>query len=131
MNLKTVILVIALTIIIFIAYYLTVSKLITANLQGPFGDMFGGLTSFFSCLGFFGLVYTIYQQNALINQNTIQINNNKKEFDTEQKIKALTVLISIYESKYNELKKTDHLQANEFRVKVNTLTKELENFLIK
>jgi L-lactate permease len=131
MGIKQLFIFILSTILIFIIYYTCVKNFVARGSEGIFGDMFGGLTSLFSCLAFFGLIYTIGQQNKLIKQNTEQINYNKIQFDTERKMQAFTVLITLYESKYSSLKDKDPIKANEYKSKVTKLSNELEEFLTR
>lgn len=90
--------------------------------RGLFGDSFGALNSFFTMLAFFGVVYNINQQNGIIKQN-------KREFDTHQKIQSLTTMIKVYQTKYSEAKKNDGIKANGYLKKTNELTDELEKIL--
>ncbi len=132
MNKKNIAIALTLTITIFVVYYLIVSHYITTpSEQGQFGDMFGTINALFSGLAFLGLTFTILQQNELIKQNSNQIAQSKKEFDTELRIKALTTLITINQNKYIQIKDVNHLESNELQKKILTLTTELEQLLNK
>jgi enterochelin esterase-like enzyme len=123
MKLKHIIIILICSILIFIGYYFLIYWIhpLLSN-RGLFGDSFGALNSFFTMLAFFGVVYTINQQNAIIKQN-------KREFDTQQKIQSLTTMIKVYQTKYSEAKRNDGIKANEYFKKNNQLTNELEKIL--
>lgn len=131
MKLKHIVIAILLTVLIFLAYFLIVSnQLLDWGQRGQFGDMFGTLNSFFTALAFAGVIYTVLQQNEMIKQNSKQLDDNKEEFKIQLKIQALTTLLNIYQAKYDQLKNSNHIEANEVKVKIINLTKELETFLI-
>jgi len=132
MNIKNILISILLTIIFFIGYYfILTSQIKNIAERGQFGDMFGAINAFFTALAFFGLIYTILQQNQLIEKSNEQITQNKKEFETQYKIQAIMTLINLYQSKLTHVKNVDHLQANELQNKINNLADELERFLLK
>lgn len=132
MRLKNILLTIAVTLVLFVAYFFIVLwKLPDWAQRGQFGDMFGTLNSFFTALAFIGVFYTLLQQNEIIKQNSKQLTNSKLEFETQLKIQALTTLINIYQIKFDELKNINLMEANQVKKKIYTLTEELESFLLK
>jgi len=132
MKLKHILIAVLATILIFVGYfYLVSSQLSDWAKRGQFGDMFGTLNSFFTAVAFAGLIYTILQQNEMIKQNSNQLDHNKEEFKTQLKIQALSILLKIYQAKYDQLKNINHIEANEVKVKIINLTNELEKFLNK
>ena len=130
MSLKKIFIGLLLTGIIFIAYYFLLSRQF-GNLaeRGQFGDMFGAVNAFFTALAFLGLVYTIVQQNEVIQKTTDQLDQNKKEFAVQQKIQGLTMLVKVYERKLSQAK--NQMDISELQKKINDLTSELEKFLLK
>lgn len=130
MNIKNIIISIFLTITCFALYALLLNVFIEdKQVQGQFGDMFGTLNAFFSGLAFIGLTYSLLQQNNILAQNATQIKQNTLEFETQQKIIALTTLINIYQSRLAD--NAEHLKINELKQKMDRLTLELEQFLTK
>jgi hypothetical protein len=131
MNIKNILISLLIATILFVGYYFIVASSIENTEQrGQFGDMFGALNAFFTALAFFGLIYTIFQQNQLITKSKEQLTQSKKEFEVQFKIQALTTLINLYQSKLDKVKAIDHLQANEFQSKINALVSELEKHLL-
>ncbi len=131
MNIKNILISILFAVSLFVGYYFVLTWTIKSiSERGQFGDMFGAINAFFTALAFLGLIYTILQQNDLIKKSSEQLELNKKEFETQYKIQAITTLINLYQSKLSQIRTIDHLQANELQDKINNLVNELENFLL-
>jgi hypothetical protein len=122
----------------FISYYLLVtSKIDNWAARGQLGDTFGLLNAFFSAMAILGIIYTIFQQNEIIShsqkdtENSIQqFKASIKQFEQQQRVQALTTLITIYEKKLTEYESKNETQlAVQTNKKIITLTTELENFL--
>ena len=130
-------------IIIFAVFKIYYSYVITyvSNWQtrGQIGDTFGSVNALFSSLAFVGIVFTLFQQNDLINQSRIDTANSMKEFNEsviqfkqQQKIQALNNLISIYEKRlhyYKSVNETALIIITE--KKLVDLIAELELYLTK
>jgi hypothetical protein len=125
---------------IFIIYYLVViNKVPEWSTRGQIGDTFGAPNAFLSGLAMLGALYAILQQNEVIRQSKVESENSIKEFkesvsqfQQQQKIQALTTLITIYEKQVDYYKKNNeptlYVQSNK---KLFDYTSELENLLTK
>lgn len=124
----------------FVCYYLLVTHN-AADLptRGQIGDTFGVLNALFSALAILGIVYTIFQQNDVIRQSKLDTENSMKEFnesvkqfEQQQKIQALSTLITIYEKKLDQYKLINETNlAVQTNKKLVDLVTELEKYLTK
>ena len=129
---KKIILSIILVLVLFIGYYkLLTFFVVKCDEQGQFGDMFGALNAFFTGMAFLGVIYSIIQQNQIIEQNSKQIQQNELEYKTDLRINALSTLININQNKYSQIKDINHIEANQLQKKIISLTEELEKLLLK
>ena len=127
---KKIILSIILVLVLFIGYYkLLTFFVVKCDEQGQFGDMFGALNAFFTGMAFLGVIYSIIQQNQIIEQNSKQIQQNELEYKTDLRINALSTLININQNKYSQIKDINHIEANQLQKKIISLTEELEKLL--
>ena len=125
---KKIILSIILVLVLFIGYYkLLTFFVVKCDEQGQFGDMFGALNAFFTGMAFLGVIYSIIQQNQIIEQNSKQIQQNELEYKTDLRINALSTLININQNKYSQIKDINHIEANQLQKKIISLTEELED----
>jgi uncharacterized membrane protein YedE/YeeE len=66
--------------VIFIGYFLLVTYFYPdATRQGQFGDMFGGLNTFFSGLAFLGVIYAIILQREELSLQRKELELTREE----------------------------------------------------
>ena len=127
-----------LILIIFFGYFVFLKNYVPDwQIRGQVGDAFGTLNAFFSALALLTIIFTIIQQNTVINQAKVDSQQSAKEFSEsvnqfkqQQKIQALSILISIYERKIEEYKKSNNeYQAIQTSKKLSDFAEELENLL--
>jgi hypothetical protein len=122
----------------FVLYYLfIISHIKDWQTRGQIGDTFGTLNALFSALAFFGVVYSILQQNESIKQSKLELQNDVaqtkesvRQFEQQQKIQSLLTLISIWEKKVADYENKGETQLSiEANRKLMALSVELENFI--
>ena len=86
MKLKHIIIAVVVFAITFIIYFFSIRHFFPdMPTRGQFGDMFGGLNSFFSGLAFFGVIYTIWLQREELGLQREELKLTRKELERTAK----------------------------------------------